>query len=72
VDKDLTIHTCNNCRHVQGILQGFDPFMNFVIDECVEISTSRQQNNIGKLIIGGNCGSCRCLGKKTLSKIKNK
>lgn len=37
--------------------------MNFVIDECVEISTSRQQNNIGKLIIGGNCGSCRCLGK---------
>lgn len=26
-------------RHVQGILQGFNPFMNLVIDESVEMAT---------------------------------
>nr|XP_054305764.1 small nuclear ribonucleoprotein G-like [Pongo pygmaeus] len=44
----------NGGRHVQGILQGFDPFMNLVIDECVEMVTSGQQNNIGMVVIRGN------------------
>uniref|UniRef100_A0A2K5C0L5 Small nuclear ribonucleoprotein G n=1 Tax=Aotus nancymaae TaxID=37293 RepID=A0A2K5C0L5_AOTNA len=44
----------NGGRHVQGILRGFDPFMNLVIDECVEMATSRQQNNIGMVVIRGN------------------
>nr|XP_034493143.1 small nuclear ribonucleoprotein G-like [Marmota flaviventris] len=44
----------NGGRHVQGILQGFDPFMNLVIDECVEMATSGQQNNIGMVVIRGN------------------
>uniref|UniRef100_A0A2K6PVU5 Sm domain-containing protein n=1 Tax=Rhinopithecus roxellana TaxID=61622 RepID=A0A2K6PVU5_RHIRO len=35
----------NGGRHVQGILWGFDPFMNLVIDECVEMATSGQQRN---------------------------
>uniref|UniRef100_A0A8C5IEH4 Small nuclear ribonucleoprotein G n=1 Tax=Junco hyemalis TaxID=40217 RepID=A0A8C5IEH4_JUNHY len=37
----------NGGRHVQGILRGFDPFMNLVIDECVEMAAGGQQNNIG-------------------------
>lgn len=40
--------------HVQGVLWGFDSFMNLVIDECVEMATSSQQNNIRMLIIEGN------------------
>ncbi|EGV98228.1 Small nuclear ribonucleoprotein G [Cricetulus griseus] len=36
MDKKLSLKL-NGGRHVQGILRGFDPFMNLVIDECVEI-----------------------------------
>ncbi|XP_054982935.1 small nuclear ribonucleoprotein G-like [Sorex araneus] len=32
----------NGGRHIQGIQRGFYPF---VIDECVEMATSGQQNN---------------------------
>ena len=35
MDKKLSLKL-NGGRHVQGILRGFDPFMNLVIDECVE------------------------------------
>ncbi|XP_037384126.1 small nuclear ribonucleoprotein G-like [Talpa occidentalis] len=38
-------------RHGQGILQGFDPFRNLVIDECVKMATSGQQNNSGMVVI---------------------
>nr|XP_044610669.1 small nuclear ribonucleoprotein G-like [Equus asinus] len=41
-------------RHVQGILQGFDIFMNLVIDEGVEKATSRQQNNTGMGVLQKN------------------
>uniref|UniRef100_A0A8C7EEB8 Small nuclear ribonucleoprotein G n=2 Tax=Aves TaxID=8782 RepID=A0A8C7EEB8_NOTPE len=44
----------NGGRHVQGILRGFDPFMNLVIDECVEMASGGQQNNIGMVVIRGN------------------
>uniref|UniRef100_A0A8C5VEQ3 Sm domain-containing protein n=1 Tax=Microcebus murinus TaxID=30608 RepID=A0A8C5VEQ3_MICMU len=40
-----------NDRHVQGILRGFDPFMNLVIGEDVEMATSRQLNNIRMVVI---------------------
>jgi small nuclear ribonucleoprotein G len=30
----------NGGRYVQGILWEFDPFMNLVIDECVEMATT--------------------------------
>uniref|UniRef100_A0A8C4LFT6 Small nuclear ribonucleoprotein G n=1 Tax=Equus asinus asinus TaxID=83772 RepID=A0A8C4LFT6_EQUAS len=46
----LFIVKLNGGRHVQGILRGFDPFMNLVIDECVEMATSGQQNNIGMVV----------------------
>ncbi|XP_060052971.1 small nuclear ribonucleoprotein G-like [Erinaceus europaeus] len=44
----------NGVRHVQGILWAFDPFMNLVIDECVEMATSGQQNKTGMMVICGN------------------
>ena len=52
MDKKLL--KLNGGRYVQGILWGFDPFMNLVIDECVEMATSGQQNNIGMVVIRGN------------------
>ncbi|XP_037595816.1 small nuclear ribonucleoprotein G-like [Cebus imitator] len=50
MDKKLSLKL-NGGRHVQGILRGFDPFMNLVIDERVEMATSGQQNNIGMMVI---------------------
>lgn len=40
--------------NVQGILWGLDPFMNLMIDECVEMPTSGQQNNTEMVAIQGN------------------
>lgn len=54
MDKKLSLKL-NGGRHVQGILRGFDPFMNLVIDECVEMATSGQQNNMGMVGIRGDC-----------------
>ncbi|XP_070812474.1 small nuclear ribonucleoprotein G [Pituophis catenifer annectens] len=53
MDKKLSLKL-NGGRHVQGILRGFDPFMNLVINECVEMASGRQHNNIGMMIIRGN------------------
>lgn len=53
MDKKLSLKL-NGGRHVQGILRGFDPFMNLVIDECVEMATSGQQNNIGMVVSKGS------------------
>ncbi|KAM9089904.1 small nuclear ribonucleoprotein G-like [Megaptera novaeangliae] len=50
MDKKLSLKL-NGGRHVQGILRGFDLFMNLVTDECVEIATSGQQNNTGMVVI---------------------
>lgn len=48
MDKKLSLKL-HGGRHIQGIMQGFDPFMNPVIDECMEMGT------IGKeLWNGGN------------------
>uniref|UniRef100_A0A3Q2HTG8 Small nuclear ribonucleoprotein G n=1 Tax=Equus caballus TaxID=9796 RepID=A0A3Q2HTG8_HORSE len=53
MDKKLSLKL-HGGRHVQGILWGFDPFVNLVIDECVEMTTSGQQNNIGMVVIQRN------------------
>ncbi|XP_054292278.1 small nuclear ribonucleoprotein G-like [Pongo pygmaeus] len=53
MDKKLSLKL-NGGRHVQGILRGFHPFMNLVIDECVQMATSGQQNNTGMVVIQGN------------------
>ncbi|NXQ32275.1 RUXG protein, partial [Alaudala cheleensis] len=53
-DSPVPAVKLNGGRHVQGILRGFDPFMNLVIDECVEMAPGGQQNNIGMVVIRGN------------------
>ncbi|VCX41169.1 unnamed protein product [Gulo gulo] len=45
MDKKLSLKL-NGSGQVLGILQGFSPFMNLVIDECKETASSRQQNDI--------------------------
>ncbi|XP_032729712.1 small nuclear ribonucleoprotein G-like [Lontra canadensis] len=52
-DKKLSLKL-NGGRYVQGILWGFDPFMNLVIDECMEMATSGQRDNTGMVVIRGN------------------
>ena len=33
-----------------GVLRGFDPFMNIVLDEAVEGVSSNEQNNVGMVV----------------------
>ena len=40
----------NGGRHVQGILRGFDPFMNLVVDDSLEMGPGGQQNTIGMVV----------------------
>lgn len=40
----------NGGRHVQGVLRGFDPFMNLVVDDTMEMAPGGQQNNIGMVV----------------------
>lgn len=40
----------NGGRTVAGILRGFDPFMNVVIDESIEECRDGTRNNIGMVV----------------------
>lgn len=44
----------NGGRHVQGILRGFDPFMNLVVDETLEMGPGGQQSSIGMVVSGAS------------------
>ncbi|WP_411025691.1 LSM domain-containing protein [Salmonella sp. s55004] len=37
-----------------GVLRGFDPFMNLVIDETVEDARNGEKNEIGMVVVRGN------------------
>uniref|UniRef100_A0AC34R3J6 Small nuclear ribonucleoprotein G n=2 Tax=Panagrolaimus sp. JU765 TaxID=591449 RepID=A0AC34R3J6_9BILA len=52
MDKKITFKL-NGCRTVTGILRGFDPFMNIVVDETVEHLKNGSTNNIGMVVIRG-------------------
>lgn len=49
MDKKLSIKL-NAGRAVTGVLRGFDPFMNLVLDESVEECKDGQRNNIGMVV----------------------
>ncbi|RKP26640.1 hypothetical protein SYNPS1DRAFT_13925 [Syncephalis pseudoplumigaleata] len=53
MDKRLLIQL-NGSRKVTGVLRGYDPFMNIVLDEAVEEVSSSERNNIGMIVIRGN------------------
>ncbi|CAB3255105.1 unnamed protein product [Arctia plantaginis] len=53
MDKKLAIKL-NAGRSVTGVLRGFDPFMNLVLDESVEECKDGQRNSIGMVVIRGN------------------
>jgi small nuclear ribonucleoprotein G len=40
----------NGGRIVTGVLRGFDPFMNLVIDEAVEECKTGEKNQIGMVV----------------------
>ena len=44
----------NGNRTVQGVLRGFDQFMNLVLDETLEVVSASEQNKVGIVVIRGN------------------
>ena len=46
----LLIVRLNGSRLVTGVLRGFDPFMNLVIDEAVEECKTGEKNHIGMVV----------------------
>lgn len=49
MDKRMMLKL-NGGRTVVGILRGFDPFMNVVIDETVEECRDGTRNNVGMVV----------------------
>lgn len=49
MDKKLSLKL-NGGRCVQGILRGFDPFMNVVLDESQELCKDGKKNEIGMVV----------------------
>lgn len=44
----------NGNRTVNGVLRGFDPFMNLVIDEAFEVVRTGEKRPIGMVVARGN------------------
>ncbi|KAJ3044908.1 hypothetical protein HDV00_000190 [Rhizophlyctis rosea] len=53
MDKRLHI-TLNGQRKVQGVLRGYDPFMNLVLEDAVEVVSEEERRPIGQVVIRGN------------------
>ncbi|KAI8059269.1 hypothetical protein BC940DRAFT_314020 [Gongronella butleri] len=53
MDKHLSLQLNHN-RKVTGILRGYDPFMNLVLDEAVEEISPSEKKPIGMIVIRGN------------------
>lgn len=50
MDKRLSLQLNGN-RKVTGVLRGFDPFMNIVLDETVEEISATEKHKIGMVVI---------------------
>ncbi|XP_076061180.1 small nuclear ribonucleoprotein G-like isoform X2 [Oratosquilla oratoria] len=44
----------NGGRLVEGVLRGFDPFMNLVVDESTEVRKNGERVRIGIVVIRGS------------------
>ncbi|KAI8902234.1 hypothetical protein BC833DRAFT_574220 [Globomyces pollinis-pini] len=53
LDKRLSLQLNGN-RKVIGVLRGFDPFMNIVLEDTVEIISEKESKQIGSVVIRGN------------------
>ncbi|RKP08006.1 hypothetical protein THASP1DRAFT_30189 [Thamnocephalis sphaerospora] len=53
MDKRLFIQL-NGSRKVTGVLRGYDPFMNIVLDNAFEEVSSSERHSIGMIVIRGN------------------
>lgn len=40
----------NAKRRVVGTLRGFDPFMNLVLDDCIEVVSENENHSIGMTV----------------------
>lgn len=49
MDKRLSLQLNGN-RKVTGVLRGYDPFMNIVLDETIEEVSATEKNNIGMVV----------------------
>ena len=53
MDKRINLRI-NGGRQVEGVLRGFDPFMNIVLDNSIEYTKQGHQKEIGMVVIRGN------------------
>ena len=53
MDLHVEIHM-NGDRKVQGILKGYDPFMNIVLDEAWQVKSKTEKRKLGTVVIRGN------------------
>ncbi|KAK3857848.1 hypothetical protein Pmani_015470 [Petrolisthes manimaculis] len=53
MDKKV-VTKLNGGRIVEGVLRGFDPFMNLVVDEGVEVRKNNERVRIGVCVIRGS------------------
>ncbi|CAK8689272.1 small nuclear ribonucleoprotein G-like [Clavelina lepadiformis] len=53
MDKKLDLKL-NGGRTIQGILRGFDPFMNLVIDEGIGKRKDGTEEDVGMVVVRGN------------------
>lgn len=53
MDHKVDLHL-NGQRRVEGILKGYDPFMNIVLDEAYHIKNKDEKRKLGTIVIRGN------------------
>ncbi|KAK6017250.1 LSM domain protein [Cooperia oncophora] len=53
MDKEMELKLNGN-RRVSGVLRGFDPFMNMVIEDAIEYPKNGDPVSLGMVVIRGN------------------
>ncbi|CAM9173968.1 unnamed protein product [Choristocarpus tenellus] len=53
MDRTLSLKLNGN-RTVKGILRGYDPFMNLVLDDAIDTGKKSDERKMGMIIVRGN------------------